>query len=128
MPDEDVRRTIAGCVQSQRGTELKIAFSDAVMAQFAETHRVTIRVFICRVGMDAMKEEVVRSKLPCVARQTACCFRQKPDEKDLTLMKKILTPIFMLALCVSHSAIAKNYTLITTTLPCHLMTRTRRSW
>ena len=43
-------------------TELKIAFSDAVKAWFADNPQGNDPRFYMRVGMDAMKE-VVRSKI-----------------------------------------------------------------
>ncbi|HBN5130660.1 TPA: class II fructose-bisphosphate aldolase, partial [Escherichia coli] len=43
-------------------TELKIAFSDAIKAWFAENQQSNDPRFYMRVGMDAMKE-VVRSKI-----------------------------------------------------------------
>ncbi len=63
VPDEDVRRTIElGVCKVNVATELKIAFSDAVKAWFAENPQGNDPRFYMRVGMDAMKE-VVRSKI-----------------------------------------------------------------
>lgn len=63
VPDEDVRRTIElGVCKVNVATELKIAFSDAVKARFAENPQGNDPRFYMRVGMDAMKE-VVRSKI-----------------------------------------------------------------
>ena len=63
VPDEAVRRTIElGVCKVNVATELKIAFSGAVKAWFAENPDGTDPRFYMRVGMDAMKE-VVRSKV-----------------------------------------------------------------
>ena len=63
VPDEFVRRTIElGVCKVNVATELKIAFSDAVKAWFAENPQGNDPRFYMRVGMDAMKE-VVRSKI-----------------------------------------------------------------
>ena len=63
VPDEDVRRTIElGVCKVNVATELKIAFSDAVKAWFADNPQGNDPRFYMRVGMDAMKE-VVRSKI-----------------------------------------------------------------
>ena len=54
--DEDVRRTIElGVCKVNVATELKIAFSDAVKAWFAENPQGNDPRFYMRVGMDAMK-------------------------------------------------------------------------
>jgi tagatose 1,6-diphosphate aldolase GatY/KbaY len=48
VPDEFVRRTIElGVCKVNVATELKIAFSDAVKAWFAENRRATIRASTC---------------------------------------------------------------------------------
>ena len=48
VPDDDVRRTIElGVCKVNVATELKIAFSGAVKAWFAENRRATIRVSTC---------------------------------------------------------------------------------
>lgn len=63
VPDEYVRRTIElGVCKVNVATELKIAFSNAVKAWFAENPDGNDPRFYMRVGMDAMKE-VVRSKI-----------------------------------------------------------------
>ncbi|ELO0888480.1 class II fructose-bisphosphate aldolase [Escherichia coli] len=63
VPDEYVRRTIGpGVCKVNVATELKIAFSDAIKAWFAENQQSNDPRFYMRVGMDAMKE-VVRSKI-----------------------------------------------------------------
>ena len=63
VPDEYVRRTIElGVCKVNVATELKIAFSDAVKAWFAENPQGNDPRYYMRVGMDAMKE-VVRSKI-----------------------------------------------------------------
>ena len=63
VPDDDVRRTIElGVCKVNVATELKIAFSGAVKAWFAENPQGNDPRFYMRVGMDAMKD-VVRSKI-----------------------------------------------------------------
>ena len=63
VPDEFVRRTIElGVCKVNVATELKIAFSDAVKAWFAENPQGNDPRYYMRVGMDAMKE-VVRNKI-----------------------------------------------------------------
>lgn len=63
VPDEYVRRTIAlGVCKVNVATELKIAFSNAVKAWFADNPDGNDPRFYMRVGMEAMKA-VVRSKI-----------------------------------------------------------------
>ncbi|EPH0095143.1 tagatose-bisphosphate aldolase subunit KbaY [Pluralibacter gergoviae] len=63
VPDEYVRRTIAlGVSKVNVATELKIAFSNAVKAWFADNPDGNDPRFYMRVGMEAMKA-VVRSKI-----------------------------------------------------------------
>ncbi|EMX0852084.1 tagatose-bisphosphate aldolase subunit KbaY [Pluralibacter gergoviae] len=63
VPDEYVRRTIAlGVCKVNVATELKIAFSNAVKAWFADNPDGNDPRFYMRVGMEAMKT-VVRSKI-----------------------------------------------------------------
>lgn len=63
VPDEYVRRTIAlGVCKVNVATELKIAFSNAVKAWFADNPDGNDPRFYMRVGMEAMKA-VVRNKI-----------------------------------------------------------------
>lgn len=63
VPNEYVRRTIAlGVCKVNVATELKIAFSNAVKAWFADNPDGNDPRFYMRVGMEAMKA-VVRSKI-----------------------------------------------------------------
>ncbi|AVR01453.1 tagatose-bisphosphate aldolase subunit KbaY [Pluralibacter gergoviae] len=63
VPDKYVRRTIAlGVCKVNVATELKIAFSNAVKAWFADNPDGNDPRFYMRVGMEAMKA-VVRSKI-----------------------------------------------------------------
>lgn len=63
VPDEYVRRTIAlGVCKVNVATELKIAFSNAVKAWFADNPDGNDPRFYMRVGMEAMKA-VVRRKI-----------------------------------------------------------------